>query len=92
MPQLFHNLALLTAFVVLAAIALTSLAVDGDDELTEHQARVLCAAVKAIEHVAIAYGTALAAQDTPLTLAVKAVMALLRQVPSACTRAAAAGV
>ncbi|MFE3168942.1 hypothetical protein [Streptomyces sp. NPDC059224] len=78
MSQLFHTLTLLAAFVVLAAIALTWLAVDAGDELTEHQARVLCAAIKAIEHVAIAYGTALAAQDTPLALAVKAVMRLLR--------------
>ncbi|GAA5702465.1 hypothetical protein SM007_28100 [Streptomyces avermitilis] len=78
MSQLFHTLALLGALVVLAAIALTSLAVDAGDELTERQARVLCAAMKAIEHVAIAYGTALAAQNTPLTLAMKAVMLLLR--------------
>ncbi|MGW2891850.1 hypothetical protein ACWDDN_42410 [Streptomyces griseoruber] len=78
MPHLFQNLALLTALVVLATIALTSLAVHAGDELTEHQARVLCAAVKAIEHVAIAYGAALAAQDAPLTLVVKAVMPLLR--------------
>lgn len=78
MSQLFHTLALLGALVVLAAIALTSLAVDAGDKLTERQARVLCAAMKAIEHVAIAYGTALAAQNTPLTLAMKAVMLLLR--------------
>ncbi|MFD3590034.1 hypothetical protein [Streptomyces sp. NPDC058683] len=69
---------LLAALVVLATIALTSLAVDVGDELTEHQARVLYAAMKAIEHVAIAYGTAVAAQDTPLTLTVKTVMRLLR--------------
>ncbi|MFF9409829.1 hypothetical protein ACF1B0_30545 [Streptomyces anandii] len=78
MPHLFAHLALLAALVTLAVIALTSLAVEADDELTEPQARVLCAAMKAIEHVAIAYGTVLAAQDTPLTLVVKAVMPLLR--------------
>ncbi|WP_189268634.1 hypothetical protein [Streptomyces fuscichromogenes] len=78
MPHPFQHLALLAALVVLATIALTSLAVDAGDELTEHQARVLCAAMKAIEHVAIAYGTALAAQDTPVALIVKTVMPLLR--------------
>ncbi|WP_329266755.1 hypothetical protein [Streptomyces sp. NBC_01451] len=78
MPQLLLNLALLAGIVGIAVIVLTSLAVDAGDELTEHQARVLSAALKTIEHVAIAYGTALAAQDTPLTLAVKAVMSLLR--------------
>lgn len=78
MPHLFQNLALLAALAVLATVAVTSLAVDAGDELTEHQARVLCAAMKAVEHVAIAYGSALAAQDTPLTLVVKAVMPLLR--------------
>ncbi|MGV9248060.1 hypothetical protein [Streptomyces sp. NPDC003710] len=77
MPHLEH-LALLASFVILTAIALTSLAIDAADELTEPQARVLWAAMKAIEHVAIAYGTVLAAQDTPLTLVVKAVMPLLR--------------
>ncbi|WP_459754400.1 hypothetical protein [Streptomyces sennicomposti] len=78
MPHLFEHLALLAAFVVLTVIALTSLAIDAGDELTEPKARVLCAAMKIVEHVAIAYGTVLAAQDTPLTLAVKAVMPLLR--------------
>ncbi|MFG2960878.1 hypothetical protein ACGF5O_45050 [Streptomyces sp. NPDC048291] len=77
MPHPFH-LVLLAAIVVLAAIALASLAVDAGDDLTEHQARVLCATLKAIEHVAIAYGTALAAQDTPLTVIMKTVMPLLR--------------
>ncbi|MFD4626108.1 hypothetical protein [Streptomyces sp. NPDC058475] len=55
------------------------------------RARLLCAAMKAIDHVAIAYGTLPAAQDTPLTPAMKAVMLLLRKTPSACTCAAAAG-
>ncbi|PWI04688.1 hypothetical protein DIZ27_43815 [Streptomyces sp. NWU339] len=91
MSHLFQQLLLLAALVVLAAIALTSLAIDAGDDLTEHQARVLCAALKAIEHAATAYGTAMAAQDTPLTLAMKAVMLLLRQTPSACTCAAAVG-
>ncbi|MFJ9589692.1 hypothetical protein [Streptomyces acidicola] len=62
MPQLFHNLALLTALVSLAVIALSSFAPDAGDELTAEQARVLCAAITAIEHVAISYGTALAIQ------------------------------
>ncbi|MEU8983461.1 hypothetical protein [Streptomyces sp. NPDC048309] len=47
--------------------------------------------MKAIDHVAIAYGTLPAAKDTPLTPAMKAVMLLLRETPSACTCAAAAG-
>ncbi|MGW0207514.1 hypothetical protein ACWDZ8_17465 [Streptomyces sp. NPDC003233] len=34
MPHLFEHLALLAAFVVLTAIALTSLTIDRDDELT----------------------------------------------------------
>ncbi|ALV39359.1 hypothetical protein [Streptomyces sp. CdTB01] len=78
MPQLFQNLAVIAALVALAAIALAALAVDAGDELTERQARVLCVTMKAVEHVAVAYGAALAAQDTPLTLLVKAVMPLLR--------------
>lgn len=78
MPQLLFNLALLAGIVTFAVIVLGSLAIDARDELTEHQARVLCAALKTIEHVSIAYGTALAAQDTPLTLLVKAVISLLR--------------
>ncbi|WP_167450209.1 hypothetical protein [Streptomyces hyaluromycini] len=45
MPLPFQHLALLAALVVLAAIALTSLAVDAGDELTEHQARIVCAAM-----------------------------------------------
>jgi hypothetical protein len=69
---------MLAALVALTAMALTSRAFDAGDELTDHQARVLCVALKTIEHVAIAYGTALAAQDTPLTLFVKAVVPLLR--------------
>jgi hypothetical protein len=77
MPQLFHNLALLAALVSLAVIALSSFALDAGDELTADQARVLCAAIRAIEHVVISYGTALAAQDAPLTLVVKAVTLLL---------------
>ncbi|MPY52426.1 hypothetical protein [Streptomyces acidicola] len=77
MPQLFHNLALLAALASLAVIALSSLALDAGDELTAHQVRVLCVATQAIEHIAIAYGTALAAQDTPLTLVAKAVTPLL---------------
>ncbi|MFE9769460.1 hypothetical protein ACFYPC_33910 [Streptomyces sp. NPDC005808] len=75
MPHLLQDLA---ALVTLAAITLGSLAIDAGDKLTPHQARVLCAATKAVEHVAIAYGAALVAQDTPLTLVVKAVMPLLR--------------
>ena len=78
MPQPLFNLAVLAGIVALAVIVLGSLAIDARDELTERQARVLYAAIKAIEHVAIAYGTALAAQDTPLTLVVKEVVALLR--------------
>jgi hypothetical protein len=78
MPNLFQNLALLAALVVLATIAVTSLAVDAGDELTEHQARVLCAAIETVGRVAIAYGAALTAQDTSLTLVVKALMPLLR--------------
>ncbi|MDX2576675.1 hypothetical protein PV332_14475 [Streptomyces scabiei] len=78
MPQLLQNLTLLAALVALAAIAVTAIAVGAGDELTEHQARVLCVVMKAVEHVAIAYGATLAAQDTPLTLVVKAVMPLLR--------------
>ncbi|WP_331732144.1 hypothetical protein [Streptomyces sp. NBC_00989] len=77
MPHPLH-LVVLAALVALTAMAFASLAVDAGDELTEHQARVLCAALKTIEHVSIAYGTALAAQDTPLTLLVKAVISLLR--------------
>ncbi|MFE1986710.1 hypothetical protein [Streptomyces mirabilis] len=77
MPHL-QDLALLAALVTLAVIVLTALALDAGDELTANQAHVLCIAMKAIEHVAIAYGTALAAQDTPLTLVLKAVMPLLR--------------
>jgi hypothetical protein len=77
MLHLFEHLAVLAAFVVLTTIAL-KFALDADSDLTEHQARVLCTGLKAIEHVAIAYGTLLAAQDTPLTLIVKAVMPLLR--------------
>ena len=77
MPHPFH-LVVLAALAALTAIALASRAVDAGDELTERQARVLCAALKTIEHVAIAYGTALAAQDTPLTLLLKAVISLLR--------------
>ncbi|MFF7550776.1 hypothetical protein ACFZCU_45290 [Streptomyces canus] len=50
----------------------------GGDELTEHQARVLCAAMKTVERLAIAYRAAPEAQDTPLTLVVKALMPLLR--------------
>ncbi|GCB51390.1 hypothetical protein [Streptomyces sp. NL15-2K] len=76
MPQLFHNLAFLAALVSLAVIAFRSLALDAGDDLTADQARVLCAAIQAIEHVAIAYG-ALAAQDAPLTLAAKAMTLLL---------------
>lgn len=78
MPHLFEHLTVLAAFVVLATTVLTSFALDADDELTEHQARVLRTGLKTIEHVAIAYGTVLAAQDTPLTLIVKSVMPLLR--------------
>ncbi|MEU2916409.1 hypothetical protein ACWCQ0_41470 [Streptomyces massasporeus] len=73
MPHLFEHLALLAAFV-----ALMALTIDADDELTEPQARVLCAAMKVIEHVTIVYGTVLAAQDAPLALVVKAVTTLLR--------------
>ncbi|MEU3618965.1 hypothetical protein ABZ725_42580 [Streptomyces sp. NPDC006872] len=40
-----HDLALLAALVALAAIVLTALAPDAGDELTEHQDRVLCAAL-----------------------------------------------
>lgn len=78
MPHLFEHLTVLAAFVVLATIALTSFALDAGNELTEHQARVLSTGLKTIEHVAIAYGTVLAGQDTPLTLIVKSVMPLLR--------------
>ncbi|MER7694562.1 hypothetical protein [Streptomyces sp. NPDC097610] len=78
MSHLFEHLALLAALVALTAIALASLTVDARDKLVEPQARVLCAAIKAVERVAIAYGAVLAAQDTPLTLVVKAVMPLLR--------------
>ncbi|MEU7305269.1 hypothetical protein [Streptomyces sp. NPDC007206] len=60
--------------VVLTVIALTSLAIDAGDELTQPQARVLCAALNVVEHVEIVYGTVVAAQDTPLRLVVKAVM------------------
>ncbi|MCC9707367.1 hypothetical protein E4N62_20030 [Streptomyces sp. MNU76] len=77
MPQLFHNLALLAALASLAVIALSSFALYAGDELTADQARILCAAIKAIEHVAISYGAALAAQAAPLTLVVKAVTLLL---------------
>jgi hypothetical protein len=77
MPHPFH-LVVLAVLAALTALALASLAVDAGDELTERQAHVLCAALKTIEHVAIAYGTALAAQDTPLTLLLKAVISLLR--------------
>jgi hypothetical protein len=78
MPHPFEHLAVLAAFVILTTIALTSFALNADNDLTEHQARVLCTGLKTIEHVAIAYGTVLAAQDAPLTLVVKAVMPLLR--------------
>ncbi|MEU9446714.1 hypothetical protein AB0D42_39005 [Streptomyces sp. NPDC048304] len=64
--------------VVLTVIALASLAIDAGDELTQPQARVLCAALKVVDHVAIVYGTVLAAEDTPLTLVVEAVMPLFR--------------
>ncbi|MFE7076938.1 hypothetical protein ACFU96_43305 [Streptomyces sp. NPDC057620] len=73
-----YTLYALALLQVLAAVAVAALAVDAGDELTEPQARVLCAALKAVERVAIAYGTVLAAQDTPLTLVVKAVTSLLR--------------
>ncbi|MCX4853733.1 hypothetical protein [Streptomyces canus] len=76
MPQLFHNLALLAALVSIAVIALSSLALDAGDDLAADPARVLCTAIQAIEQVAIAYGAALPAQDTPLTLAAKAVALL----------------
>lgn len=42
---------------LVAANALTMFTLDADSELTEHQARVLCAGLKTIEHVASAYGT-----------------------------------
>lgn len=84
MPHL-QDLAPLAALVTLAVIALTALALDAGDELTMNQAHVLCAAIKAVEHVAIAYGTALAGQDTPLTLIVKVAML------SACAGDTAAG-
>ncbi|MFE7076487.1 hypothetical protein ACFU96_41010 [Streptomyces sp. NPDC057620] len=73
-----YTLYALALLQVLAAVEVAALTVDAGDEFTEPQARVLRAALKAVERVAIAYGTALAAQDTPLTLVVKAVTPLLR--------------
>ncbi|MFC9682825.1 hypothetical protein [Streptomyces sp. NPDC056948] len=78
MSHAFEDLAVLAVIVTLATTTLALLAIDAGDDLTERQARVLCTAMKAIAHVAIAYGTALAAQDTPLTIVMKAVMPLLR--------------
>lgn len=60
MPHPFEYLALFAALVVLTVIAPISLAIDAGDELSEPQARVLCAAMKVVEHVAIADGTVLA--------------------------------
>lgn len=78
MPHLFEQLALLTAFVTVAVVALAALAVDAGDELTEPQSRVFRAAITAIAHVASTYGLALVAQDSPFMLVAKAVVPLLR--------------
>ncbi|MFF1678374.1 hypothetical protein ACFVYG_20335 [Streptomyces sp. NPDC058256] len=71
-------LAVLAALVVITTIAVASLAIEAGSELTENQARVLCTAMNALAHLTVGVGSALLGQDTPLTLAVKAVLPLLR--------------
>ncbi|MGW4490436.1 hypothetical protein [Streptomyces sp. NPDC004376] len=60
-------LALLAALATIAVIALAALAIEAGAELTAPQARMLCAAITAVQHVTIAYGSALTAQDAPHT-------------------------
>ncbi|GHB28934.1 hypothetical protein GCM10010306_021700 [Streptomyces umbrinus] len=76
---MFHlfDLALFAALIAIAAIAVAFLAIEAGGELTEPQARVLCAVMTTLGHVATGVGAALLGQDTPLTLVVKAVIPLL---------------
>ncbi|MET8816490.1 hypothetical protein ABZW47_31380 [Streptomyces sp. NPDC004549] len=71
-------LTLLAALAVIAVIALAALAIEAGPKLTAPQARVLRAAIAAVQHLMIAYGSALATQDAPHTQIMTGLMPLLQ--------------